>query len=260
MQIQKTNLAIFSPTGTTEQVIRTIAPCFPVPVNEIDLCDYQSRERKYLFQTDDLLIVGIPVYGGRIPFPARERLQKFTGNNTPAILAAVYGNREYEDALLELKTLLEERGFRAVAAGAFLAEHSIVRSIAAGRPDETDRKKIADFAQKAASKLEKIECISDYPELLVKGNFPYRDFSGVPFKPHATKACTECGVCAAKCPVGAIPKDSTSKTDKDRCISCMRCIKICPHEARKLTPLEAFMAQKGLEGKCRGYKEPEFFL
>ena len=260
MQIEKTHLAIFSPTGSTEQVLRAIAPYFPSPSHEIDLCDYENREQTHHFGKNDLLIVGVPVYGGRVPVPARERLERFLGDSTPVILAAVYGNREYEDALLELKNLLEERGFRAVAAGAFLAEHSIVRSIAAGRPDEADRQKIGVFAEEAATKIERIDNLSEEPELFVKGNFPYRQFNGTPFDPHGFKSCTGCGICAAKCPTGAIPKESPQKIDKNRCISCMRCVKVCPNGARGLNPVKYAAIRKMLESKCKGRKEPEFFF
>ena len=54
------------------------------------------------FGPDDLVLFGVPVYGGRIPSPAVQTLRRMQGSRTPAVLVAAYGNREYDDALLEL--------------------------------------------------------------------------------------------------------------------------------------------------------------
>ena len=61
----------------------------------------------------DLLVVGMPVYSGRIPASALPALRKFRGNGTPAVVVCVYGNRDYDDALLELrKTYTANRRIR----------------------------------------------------------------------------------------------------------------------------------------------------
>ena len=81
------------------------------------------------------------MYGGRLPADAVKRLSNLKGHNTPAVIVVVYGNREYEDALLELNDLAIEAGFKPVAAGAFIGEHSYSNKdspIAHGRPDEKD--------------------------------------------------------------------------------------------------------------------------
>ena len=143
--------AYFSPTGTTYQVAQTIAEGFGCPVVEMDLsCPDCSGQ----LQDNTVLLAAAPVYGGRIPAVALERLARLQGNGQKAVAVVVYGNREFDDALLELKKALEQNGFRVVAAAAFIAEHSIVRSIAAGRPDEQDRAIARKFGSDVAEKLD----------------------------------------------------------------------------------------------------------
>ena len=70
----------------------------------------------------------------------------------------------------------------------------------------------------------------------------------------------KCGKCAAECPVGAIPASDPTKTDKDKCITCMRCVAVCPHFARSLNPVMLAAAKAGLKKSCSERKEPELFL
>ena len=57
------------------------------------------------------LLVVMPVYGGRLPAIAVQRLREIRGNDSPAIAVVVYGNRAYDDALLELRDVLTANGF-----------------------------------------------------------------------------------------------------------------------------------------------------
>ena len=179
------------------------------------------------------------------------------GNGQNAVAVVVYGNREFEDALLELKNAMEGIGFRVIAAAAFIAEHSIVRSIAAGRPDEDDLRTAREFGAQVAEKLSK----DDRPSSVqVPGNMPYREFGGMPAHPKAGKACIKCGLCAKRCPAGAIPTERPDTTDPEKCITCMRCVAVCPKKARSL-PVPMLLASKTmLSVKAAGYKKPQTFL
>lgn len=59
----------------------------------------------------ELCVIAVPVYGGRVAATALQRLQRLKGNGSPAILVVVYGNRDYEDALLELRDTAVQLGF-----------------------------------------------------------------------------------------------------------------------------------------------------
>lgn len=100
---------------------------------------------------DDVLLFSMPVYGGVIPQLCAHMAENIKGDNTLAVIAAVYGNRHYDDALLQMKDLLTKQGFVVIAAGAFLAEHSIFPSVASERPDEKDKAAMRKSARRRLS-------------------------------------------------------------------------------------------------------------
>ena len=99
-------LLYFSPTGTTRKVLESIAKGITDRIVEhIDLTMPENGQKPVPPFKDEIVLIGVPVYGGRVPVEAIKRLQRITANKTLAIPVVVYGNREFEDALLELKNL-----------------------------------------------------------------------------------------------------------------------------------------------------------
>jgi flavodoxin len=152
MEIKKIKLIYFSPTGTTQNILKNIAQGIAVKdVEHIDLTLPKGAKLSIPPFSDELVIIGAPVYGGRLPVEAIKRFQQLKANKTLAIVIVVYGNREFEDALLELKNLAIKLGFNPVAGGAFIGEHSFATKdvpIANGRPDRRDVQKAMDFGVK----------------------------------------------------------------------------------------------------------------
>ena len=164
------------------------------------------------------------------------------------------------DALLELKTEVENRGFKVIGAAAFPAEHSIVPTIGARRPNKTDLKTIAEFGVELNRRIRKEESF-DHINIQVPGNTPYKKYGkNVLFPKADSNMCTLCGACAKVCPTGAIPVKEPKKTDTKKCIGCMKCVRVCKQNARSVNSLKMKMAESKLKKVCQSDKKAEIFL
>ena len=231
MEIRTVTACYFSPTDTTKKTVEAIAHGIRPVINILDLTLPSAREAQYHFGPEDLLVIGAPVYGGRIPLVEEEAIRHIHGSCTPVVLAAVYGNRAYEDALLELRDLLSCQGFIPAAAGAFIGEHSFGNVIAAGRPDAQDLAKCADFGRQIAFWLQN-STVGDF-SLKVPGHYPYRARGAQSGIAHQISSdCIFCLHCAEVCPTGAISSKSPAIQDVSLCIKCQACAKKCPKSAR----------------------------
>lgn len=231
MNYSKLNLIYFSATNTTREVLHILIKGIAhTELREFNITNGASKEET--FKKDELTIIGVPVYAGRVPKPVLNSAKLFKSMGGPAIVVCVFGNRDFDDALLELHDIATGNGFKVIAAGAFIAQHSIFPKVAHGRPDDADKILIANFGKKIAEKLQTTDDIESLPEISVEGNFPYRLPGSVPLRPRTRRSCNACGACARQCPTGAIDPDHPRRTDKEKCIACARCITICPKHAR----------------------------
>jgi len=243
----------FSPTGGVKKTADLLAAPFGDAWQEVDLTKTPVSTR---FFPDDMCLFSVPSYGGRVPAMATEQLKKLSGCGAKAILLCVYGNRAYEDTLSELQDTLEAAGFCCVAAVAAIAEHSILREIAAGRPDGEDAKELAAFTLQIAQKLDTAAPLAPLPG----SHGAYKPTKPGSLKPDTGKGCTACGACAKACPAEAISVTNQAVTDKDKCISCMRCVSLCPQMARSLPDAALAAVRAALTPLCSGRKENELFL
>ena len=242
---------IFSPTGGTEKVAHIIGRRWSENTVKIDLSDAKTDFSKCVIDKEDHVLIAMPSFGGRAPAAAIRRLKSIAGNGAKCTLVCVYGNRAYEDTLAEMEDAAKESGFRVIAAVAAVAEHSIMPQYAAGRPDASDKKQLEQFAEQIAGKTE--------AAVSIPGNRPYKKAGGAGLVPKAGQSCTKCGLCAASCPVQAI--DSTDFTaDSRKCIACMRCVKQCPENARKVNGAMVSIAAMAIKKACSVRKENELFL
>lgn len=237
--LKSTELYYFSPTGGTRKIGEIVAGAMAEKVKLTNL-----GERKALGKTSEceVVIVAAPVFGGRIPAIVPEKLKALEGAGKKAVTLAVYGNRAYEDALLELNDVMEARGFQVIASGAFVAQHSIVPKVGAGRPDEEDVKELKAFAEKILEKLE----TGESGTVQVPGSRPYKQRMQVSAPPLSTESCILCGKCEAVCPTGAVAVTAKEvRTELEKCMLCMACTAVCPENARILPgPLQEGTNQK----------------
>lgn len=260
MNIKNIHLVYYSATFSTRRIVREIASQFEKPIKEYDITSDVPKNDVSLDSDGNLLIVGVPSYAGRVPEMAARSLKRFLGNNTPVIIVCVYGNRAYDDTLIELKDIVEAHGFKLVSAAAVIAQHSIFPKMAEGRPDADDMEKLHEFAVNSKELLSQISKMSAVSRLMVKGNRPYRDTKPIPLHPEGSKSkCTSCHVCAKMCPVGAISMEEPYKTNEKKCISCGRCIVVCPEHARHFGGLLYKTASWKFEKDYAEPKQPEFF-
>lgn len=207
----------FSATGNTKRIVDLAAKQFGEKSRDINLLAGETGE----IAEGEWCIVGVPSFGGRVPSIAAGNLRKCKGNGGKALLIVTYGNREYEDTLLELKDICEDIGLWVAGAMCVVCEHSILHVYGQGRPDEAEQAQIADFVRKLCEKKE--------PENFeVPGNRPYKTYGVIPMNILTLDTCVRCGLCAKECPAGAIDEKDCGKIDRTRCISCMHCTSVCP--------------------------------
>jgi len=194
-----------------------------------------------------------------------EWLHAINAHKTPAVCVVVYGNRAYDDALLELRDVLTERGCVPIAGAAYIGEHSFSSSeipIAEGRPDGRDLNHAGEFGRRVSEKLRSTSSLDHIPKLDVPGTYPYggdTELWSVDFI-DVSDVCTQCGTCAEECPVGAIDADDSRLIDKEKCFTCCACIKNCPESARTMKAGPVKDAAIRLFEQYSERKEPVFFL
>lgn len=250
----------FSPTGTTRtvatEIARTMAQELGADVRTIDFTPSGQHPADVVCAKHDVLVFGFPVYAGRVPELLLDKIARFSGDGTPAVVVGLYGNRDYDDALLEAADLLTGRGFDVVAAGAFIGEHSMTPRVATGRPDANDLAIAARFGEDAAKAL----LAGAHDALSIKGNRPYKDRPApADIRPQTTDACTSCGICAAHCPMGIIDPDEPARVEAG-CLRCNACVKRCPQDAKFFDSEMTNKVVAMLEGNFMSRKEPELFL
>ena len=174
-------------------------------------------------QPDDILVIGIPVFSGRIPTPCLTQIKSLQGSHTPAIAVAVYGNRDYDDACWNCKIFEQQDSAQSVQQRSLLSIPSLQRlRRAAGCRGSL--KKLTNFQRLCAERLKKLARILWKPNYKIKGESTLPGDSNVSHQAFGEYKMYRCGVCARICPVHAIDSANPRKTDRSLCISCTACI------------------------------------
>lgn len=246
----KTYKIIFSPTGGTERVADALTKNW----QETEVIDLSSNSFNTTLEANSLALIAMPSFGGVAPQLALDRLTKINANNAKCAIVAVYGNRAYDDTLIQMKDYAENAGFQVIAAVSAVAEHSIIHAYAAGRPDAKDCDQLCGYGQQILEKAAK-----DAAAISVPGNKPYKK-AGAAMIPKASSSCIACGLCAKSCPADAIDPANPRVTDKTKCIGCMRCVSICPAKARSVNAVMTKIAALAIKKACSEVKQNELFI
>ena len=276
MEINKVTGLYFSATGTTEKVVTLLAEKLAellTPGHDADLFDFtlpSARLFTQRFGKGDLVVAGTPTYAGRVPNVLLPYLnENITADGALAVPVVLFGNRNFDDSLIELKGIMEKNGFIPAAGGAFVGEHSFSYKLAAGRPDDEDMKKAADFAEAIAEKVRTTD-ESDFVPVKVKGEDPVRPYytprdrngNGIDIrkvKPVTGPECDRCRTCVSVCPMGSIPADDPSQCT-GICIKCGACVKKCPMGCKYFTDENYLYHMHELEDMYARRAEPELFI
>ncbi len=249
----------FSATDTTRCCVTSFCRGYGAkPDTSINLAD-DFKVNFPAFTPEDVVVVASPVYGGRLPVQVANALVRLHGNNAIVIALVVYGNRDYDDALLELTDTLHNNNFRIAGVGVFIGQHSLFPKVATSRPDISDEQKLIEFGCECKATVSKGFDSDIVP--FIKGKRPYKKAAGAPFYPKAKKNdCVKCGKCADNCPVDAISVDTPYITDTTKCISCGRCITICPKGVRHYSGIAYSLVGAIFKAAFSKRKEPEYYL
>lgn len=274
MELKKIWAVYFSGTGTTRRTVERIASGLAeklaLPVEKVDFSRPQVRQQELRFDAADLVVFGTPVYAGRVPNVLLPFLQeKIVGGGALAVPVVLFGNRAYDDALMELRNILAADGLHPVAAAAFVGEHSFSRTLGQGRPNENDEALMDEFAAETADLVRRLPAAPEKP-VAVRGQEPLRpyytprDRAGNPInilkvKPKTDMSrCGGCGLCAEICPMGSIDPTDVSAV-RGICIKCCACVKGCPIGAKYFDDAGYLYHQHELEAQYARPAENEVF-
>ncbi len=250
----KVHAIYFSPARSTKKVVEAIASGISDDVQIHDIT--QGIQKQVDIKPNEIAVVGVPAYSGRVPALACEYLQQINGNGARAIVTCVYGNNDYQYTLDELTHICGDRGFIPISSGAFVARHSIFQEVAKGRPDKRDLDKARQFGKQSVLHTR----VSAGGQQKLKGLHPNRPVGEISLAVKTDSNCNYCGACARLCPVGAIDFNNPKKTSKKDCIACARCIEMCSYNARKFKGLLYHIARKRFEDSNQERKEVEVFI
>lgn len=260
----------FSPTNTTQKVCHAVAEGMhgkSLHWFNITLPDVRTKiitDPNLVTKDIDYLIVGSPVYSGKLPLQVIQCLNVIKGHGVKCVAIVVYGNRDFGIALSSLADILISNQFSLVSAGAFIGQHSYsaIVPVAVGRPDKADIDKARDFGVRSITSTKNLNLHHipiQYDKISTSDT--YSDI-----KPTSiVKRCVCCGKCSKICPTSALSPESgqyLDRSSKKICIGCMACVNICSKKAKitKANPFVKVVMKNIFRHASRVHNEPRLIF
>jgi len=265
----------YSATGTTKKIVNRVADKLADELcaerKSYDFTRPLNRKKTISFNHNDIVVFGSPIYAGRIPNLMLKYISGIEGNGALVIPIVLFGNRAYDDGLLELRDILESNNFYTIAAAAFVGQHSFSKEIAKGRPDAGDLKIADKLSFQISEKISALKSGVEIKPIMVPGvPSPYRGYfkpqkgnsSSIDIrkvKPHTLSLCDDCKLCVEVCPMGVIDFNDPTLIN-GICIKCCACIQVCTLSAKYFNDADFLYHVRDLELKLTKRASVELFL
>ncbi len=255
MKFETVNLVYFSATEVSRKYAKAMGRALDSRAKEYDFTTPAKRDTADVpsFTENDLVILSLPVYGGRVPTICLDYLSKLKGRGTPCVVVCTYGNRAFEDALVEMEDIMDSNGFNVVGGAAVVGRHSFSDEIAGNRPTKEDLEGAEEFIKLVVEK-ENVKMAKG----IIPGNRPYKEKANRvnTMMPKTLDTCINCKYCAKMCPNGVISMEDPRIMVKDasQCLRCSSCVVRCPVHAKYFDGEDW---QKAVRGAIARFGKPD---
>lgn len=203
----------FSTSGESEKVAQYYAEKLDCPC--IDLTTPSAQQQFDFNQHYQLLIVTFPVHCQHIPQPFKPILKKLKAD--AFIINLTYGRMSFGNCLFETAKLIQGK---MIGASLIPAKHTYLNNESITNLEALDPI-IANIPYQQPISIPKFKF---HP----LANFFPKLRSQIGVKILKTGACSNCNFCTIHCPTESI---ICGEVKKHKCIRCLKCIYVCPHQA-----------------------------
>ncbi len=254
----KISIFYFSGTGNTWWVTQKIREIFEEKRHFVELYSIERKDLIWeellptVLNESDIIGVGFPVYGSRIPFIMKDwvknTLSKYSKENKKKLHAFVYDTMAMfsGDTPLLMKKLLKKAGFLVKQAINIrtLSNLPQMKSLMTWEKEKQEKifhnaeKKIRKFANKIIENkkwLMRRDPITRFVAAFQRVGFKWEENSLRNLFAIDSDICNLCKICVKYCPVDNLTIEETTEKPLVKygpdCTFCMRCFNNCPVDA-----------------------------
>ncbi len=221
----------FSGTGNSYQAALAVKSGQEEPLNMADCL--RGGELSFALAPGEALVFVFPVYFGGVPSLVREFVSRasFSGGVTYCCGVFTCGAKSYGTGNMLARDLAQrgiklDAAFTVVMPDNYAIMYKIDDEATRGRKLSAAEKELADIKSRIEAREKSFGGCGLAAGAMTKLMYPFYAHGRSTRKFYADDKCVGCGVCASRCPVGAIEMtDGRPKWVKDRCVRCMACMR-----------------------------------